>query len=382
MQCKIGVLEFEQGLHTVMASIVQLRSGNWRAQVMRSGVRKGRTFEKKADAKKWAADMETMMNRAKGFGSAEPPKNTTVADFIESYIRETDPVKPHGKNKKATLQRLKKEFKGVQMSNFSKLHLSDFVHKRVKQKTQAGSTVSGVTIAIDLSYISTVLRWAKVVKHYDVDVNIAKDAREMLEPMGLSTKSIEREREASKEELVAIFEAYSKKARQKIPMPEIITFAIASAMRQEEICSLQIADVDFDGKTVVVRDRKDPKKKKNNNMTVPLLGKAWEIAEKNIGERKEGRVFPFKHRSVSTSFTRICKECEIEDLHFHDLRHTAAGLLFEIGLSIEQVAIMTGHKDWKMLKRYTHIKAKDVHAAFEENMQRRKRRESTLEILS
>jgi len=44
--------------------------------------------------------------------------------------------------------------------------------------------------------------------------------------------------------------------------------------------------------------------------------------------------------------------------------------------------VLTGHKDWKMLKRYTHIKAKNVHASYEENMQRRKKREETLEIIT
>jgi hypothetical protein len=45
-----------------------------------------------------------------------------------------------------------------------------------------------------------------------------------------------------------------------------------------------------------------------------------------------------------------CRELEIEDLRFHDLRHEAASRLFEAGFAIEQVALVTGHKDWKMLK--------------------------------
>jgi len=37
------------------------------------------------------------------------------------------------------------------------------------------------------------------------------------------------------------------------------------------------------------------------------------------------------------------------------LRHEGTRRLFEAGLQIEQVALVTGHKDWKMLKRYTHV---------------------------
>jgi hypothetical protein len=36
--------------------------------------------------------------------------------------------------------------------------------------------------------------------------------------------------------------------------------------------------------------------------------------------------------------------------------------LFEAGFSIEQVALVTGHKDWKMLRRYTHLKPETLHS--------------------
>jgi site-specific recombinase XerD len=35
--------------------------------------------------------------------------------------------------------------------------------------------------------------------------------------------------------------------------------------------------------------------------------------------------------------------------------------LFEAGFSIQQVALVTGHKDWKMLRRYTHLRPEALH---------------------
>jgi hypothetical protein len=32
-----------------------------------------------------------------------------------------------------------------------------------------------------------------------------------------------------------------------------------------------------------------------------------------------------------------------------------------MGFTIEQVALVTGHKDWKMLRRYTHLKPEMLH---------------------
>ena len=51
---------------------------------------------------------------------------------------------------------------------------------------------------------------------------------------------------------------------------------------------------------------------------------------------------------------------DIKDLHFHDLRHEAISRLFEKGLSIPEVALISGHMDVRMLFRYTHLKAEDV----------------------
>ena len=57
---------------------------------------------------------------------------------------------------------------------------------------------------------------------------------------------------------------------------------------------------------------------------------------------------------------RACKRVGIEDLRFHDLRHEATSRFFEKGLHVMEVAAITGHKDLRMLKRYTHLRAEDL----------------------
>ena len=57
---------------------------------------------------------------------------------------------------------------------------------------------------------------------------------------------------------------------------------------------------------------------------------------------------------------RACKRAGIEDLRFHDLRHEATSRFFEKGLNVMEVAAITGHKDLRMLQRYTHLRAEDL----------------------
>ncbi len=53
---------------------------------------------------------------------------------------------------------------------------------------------------------------------------------------------------------------------------------------------------------------------------------------------------------------RIVRDLGIKDLHFHDLRHEGISRLFEADWDIPQVAAVSGHRDWKMLQRYTHLR--------------------------
>ncbi len=50
----------------------------------------------------------------------------------------------------------------------------------------------------------------------------------------------------------------------------------------------------------------------------------------------------------------------MDDFHFHDLRHEAVSRLFEKGLNIAEVSAISGHKELKMLQRYTHLRAEDL----------------------
>jgi len=57
---------------------------------------------------------------------------------------------------------------------------------------------------------------------------------------------------------------------------------------------------------------------------------------------------------------RATRRVGIDDRHFHDLRHEATSRFFEKGLNVMEVATITGHKDLRMLQRYTHLKAEDL----------------------
>ncbi|WP_069234550.1 MULTISPECIES: tyrosine-type recombinase/integrase [Burkholderia] len=342
-----------------MATFSHLPSGKWRAQVRRGGVYRAATFDRKREAQDWAAAVEGQLNHVAASGFAPIPKGATLGDLIDKYVENLE-AEP-GKTKSATLAMLKRDQLGaVKLTGLNAVVLRDFIDRR--RKDGAG----GVTIAADLSFLSAVLKWARHARHIDVPDHLALEARASLKHRGLNARSQERDREPTDEELTRLYAYWKASPRQRIDMPTICRFALATGMRLGEICGLQIEDVDRERRTVIIRDRKDPKEKIGNNQTVPLLPDAWAIVSPLIEGRTGGSVFGVAAASASTAFTRACAAVEpaIIDLHFHDLRHRATAAFFRAGLGIPQVALLTGHKTWAMLRRYTSIKPEDVHAAF------------------
>jgi integrase len=59
---------------------------------------------------------------------------------------------------------------------------------------------------------------------------------------------------------------------------------------------------------------------------------------------------------VNRSFKPIVKRTGLPPIAFKDLRHTAASLLFKLGIHPKQVQEMLGHKDIRLtLNTYSHI---------------------------
>ena len=86
---------------------------------------------------------------------------------------------------------------------------------------------------------------------------------------------------------------------------------------------------------------------------------AYEIVKAQ--PRKGKRIFPASLKTIGTYWTRAVAELDMGDLHFNDIRHEAISRLVESDYRIEQVSVVSGHRDWSMLKRYTHLRTVDLH---------------------
>jgi integrase len=71
-------------------------------------------------------------------------------------------------------------------------------------------------------------------------------------------------------------------------------------------------------------------------------------------------VFPVTANAVRLAWERLRRRAGLKDLRLHDLRHEAVSRFFEYGLTVPEVALISGHRDPRMLSRYTHLRPENV----------------------
>jgi integrase len=325
-----------------------------------------KTFANRTDAVAWARDVEHKIDRGQ---TIEPGRKLTFTEILAAY---REHVAPKGMSR-SKAQALDKIEKLLGHRRLAELKTATFIEFCKNRETEGAGPS---TILQDMSYIGTVLRHGGALvgaEHAAATCVTGLDAaRRTLRHSGRIAKPEERDRRPTDDELQKLIAYWSPNPRQHIPMIDIMLFAVATAMRLGEIVNLRWEDLDEKTRTILIRARKHPTKKTTNNQKVPLPlgtcivgGKVIDPLQIMLRQasawQREGRIFPHAAQSVSTAFQRATDELGIEDLRLHDLRHDGASRLFEAGWTIERVALVTGHKDWNMLRRYTQLRAEDFH---------------------
>lgn len=320
--------------------------------------RESKTLKKKALAKSYGmkrvADLEEN-------GVHGQSKSVPLRELLDRYMYEPELWNRTGRTKRYVIQLLR----DCDIANIdsNSLLTSDLI-THCKNRKAAGA--GGATIYHDIAYLRSVMKKAKPVFNIAANYQIFEEAVPVLTDMGLIGKSQKRTRRPTSEELDRLREGLKKRedfrpnGKTRIPYSDILEFSILTCMRIGEVCKIRWEDLDEANKTVVVRDRKDPRKKSGNHMLVPLLGESFDIAQNQ--SRKEERIFPYNARSVTAGFQRVRNELGIEDLRYHDLRREGASRLFEKGYSIEEVAQVTGHRNLNILWQvYTQLNPQNLH---------------------
>lgn len=175
------------------------------------------------------------------------------------------------------------------------------------------------------------------------------------------SSEIERDRVMSFDEERYLLEACE--GRRSHLKPLIIT-ATDTAMRRGELFKLLWGDIDFEkGLITVQATNSKTEKERIIGMTPRVkdeLNKLWELSPKKLNMSVFGIT-----NTIKTAWKSACKEAEIEDLRFHDLRHTATTRLIRAGVPHTEVMKITGHTQIKTFLRYLNLTKESISASID-----------------
>lgn len=296
----------------------------------------------KTDAQEWARYMEQRADRRSLPYDPKKLDAVTLKALLERYKAEILPRK-RGEVEPVLLDvfmRREAKLCAMPLSCITVSHFCFYRDKRIK-------TAKAATVCRELGLIQHALEIA--MREWDLPL-LENPVAKVKKPEINNRRS----RRLSGEEFKALLRAL-RKCQNDFIRPMAL-FAIETGMRRGEILNAQWQHLNLDNRTLFL-----PMTKNGEARTVPLTQKAIRIL-RSLGVKKSGSIFDTTEQSFEMAWRRTIVRSGLKNFRFHDLRHEAVSRFFERGLSVPEVALISGHRDFRMLFRYTHLKAEEVAA--------------------
>jgi integrase/recombinase XerD len=168
------------------------------------------------------------------------------------------------------------------------------------------------------------------------------------------------ELKASIDKTYSHFSFIEKEAKQE-QLKLVFALFYGCGIRRTEGANLQIDDIDFEKKTIFIRQGKNYK-----DRIIPMSTGVYKALEnyiynfRNTIKIKHKKLFIHSIGTVSDSLKELQNVCENETIKskritLHILRHSIATHLLQNGMSIENIALFLGHSSLESTQIYTHL---------------------------
>jgi integrase len=290
------------------------------------------------DAEAWAREQERRYDQGLPMGVESDGAVVTVGDLLVRYMTEVTSFKRSGANEQIVIRALlrarfcKERFDRVDSSVFA-----EFRDKRLRE-------VQSPTVRRQLSILRHAFDVARKEWGY---LGLRNPLRDIKLPSGGQS----RERRLRPGEF-DLLQEQAKKSRAKYLWP-LIQLAIETGMRRGELLSLRWDHIDLGSRSAKLFNTKN-----GYDRAVPLTLDAKTVILSLTPS--SDRVFPVTPVAVRHAWDRLTARAGLGDLHFHDLRHEAISRFFEKGLSVPEVALISGHRTPSQLFRYTQMTTEHV----------------------
>lgn len=324
-----------------MASIRKIGEA-WKAEVVKrvagQVVRKSARFSTKAEAKNWAAQIESDLNA----GKTGAVRDKSVADILSEY---RDTVSPTHRGEKWEIVRLnmilRDDLAKVPLDELNQTHIAQWRDRRLTKVTAASVRREWNLLSSAFTIATKEWRWIPANPMQEVKRPAPPPSRDRL----FTQDEIDR--------LIVVM-GYRPDELPKTSTARVcaaMLFAIETAMRAGEIVALTWADIAETVATVKVGKTAAAARR------VPLTPEAQRILSQL--SKDTPTCFETTTSQIDALFRKSKKKALIEGLHFHDTRATAITRL-AAKVNILDLARMVGHQDLRMLQVYYRDSAESI----------------------
>lgn len=318
-----------------MATITKRDTG-WLVQIRRKGSpSKSRTFRLRTEALEWARAIEAKLDVGHRELGQPPAKGLMLGHLIERYLVEVTPRKLSRDTERLRLAKLLRH--PVAQRRLDQICPADFAAYR-DERLQA---VQPGTVRRELGLLHHVFDIASREWGLALGNNPLKLVTLPKLPEGRQRRLEEGELEKL---VLALDHCRNREAKT------IVLLAIETGLRRREIFDLTWQNIDLEQRTAFI-----PYSKTGKSRTIPLTSEAVRLLASL--PPNSGAVFGTSLNGFRLLWRRVQARSGLAGLRFHDLRHEALSRFCELGLSIPELAVISGHKDPRMLFRYSHLKA-------------------------
>lgn len=306
------------------------------------------TFKRLTDAKKWTQDTESAIREGRHFKTSVAKKHT-LADMVDRYIKDVLPGKTEKlrANQITQLNWFKAEIGAYTLADITPAVI---VQCRDKLLTEPGSRGKVRTPASVVRYMSALgAAYTACVNEWEWLED--SPMRKVKKP----TESRGRVRFLDDDERERFLTACQASSNKQLYLCVIL--ALSSGMRQGELMGLKWSDVNLKDGFLILHETKNGDRRR-----VPLSGRGLDLLREYAKVRRldtdllfPGTIHKDKPINLRKPFDTALKAAEINDFHWHDLRHCTASYLAMNGASLAEIAEVLGHKTLTMVKRYAHL---------------------------
>lgn len=313
------------------------KTGYYQYNFMYKGVRYHRRFKRATyDEVVGYESIARAELRKTGYDIAADNKFIMLSEIISDFKLYADNNYSESKNAKRVVDIF---YKIVGNKPASNITINDVEQYRAFRKNK----VSAATINREVNSIRRIFSLAKSNK------KISANPLDGLKKLKIKNPT---KRFLEKEEEIKLLQAANS------IMKAIITIALYSGMRCSEIKNLKWSDVFLKENYLIALNTKNGKSRKlliTHQMKEELLKlpKISEYVFTNPLTKKQ-------YYDIKTTFKRTVERAKIPHITFHELRHTTASRLNELGVDLSTIQEYLDHADARTTQQYIHKPKKNI----------------------